>query len=333
MRPFPIAPSRRRWMTLAGAGLAGAWLPTGVGAQAYPDKPLKIIVPYPPGGGADSWARTVSSKLEKVIGQPVLLDYKPGASTTIGAEAAARSAPDGYTMFFIDSTTFAYVPHLRKVNYDPLKSFVPVGLLGVGPMLLVANPNVPVRSVAELITYAKANPNKLTIASAGVGSPHHLIGEFFKSRAGIALNHVPYKGAVQYIADLIGGQVDLAVSTITPALPHLQAGKLRPLGVSSARRSSALPDVPSIAEQGLPGFDEKPWNAFVVPAGTPAPVLEKLRAAYKATIEDPEVAGTLRRGGIEDVGSWTPQQIADQMQADHAKWGEVIRKAGIKMEG
>ena len=326
--------ARREAIKRMGAVAAlGVALPGAGVAQSFPEKPIRMIVPYPPGGGADSWARTVAGKLEKVIGQPVIFDYKPGGSTTIGADAAARSPADGYTLFMIDSTAFAYVPNMRKVSYDPIRSFVPVGLLGVGPMLLVAGPNVPVRSVPELITYAKANPGKLTIASAGVGSPHHLIGEFFCDRAGISLTHVPYKGAVQYIADLLGGQVDLAVSTITPALPHLQSGRLRPLGVSSAVRSSALPDVPTIAEQGLPGFDEKPWNCFVTNAGVPTAVLERLRSAYRTTIEDPEVSNALRKAGIEEVGAWSPARIGEQMQADYVKWGEIIRKANIRLDG
>ena len=329
-------PDKTRRGALRWAGAAAAFaaaLPRHSVAQAYPEKPVKMIVPYPPGGGADSWARTVAGKLEKVLGQPVLFDYKPGGSTTIGADAAARSPADGYTIFMIDSTAFAYVPNMRKVNYDPIRSFAPVGLLGVGPMLLVAGANVPVRSVPELIAYAKANPGKLTIASAGVGSPHHLIGEFFRERAGISLTHVPYKGAVQYIADLLGGQVDLAVSTITPALPHVAAGRLRPLGVSSATRSSALPDVPTIAEQGIVGFDEKPWTCFVTNAAVPPAVLEKMRAAYKTTIEDPEVANALRKAGIEEVGAWNPTRIGEQMQADYVKWGEIIRKANIRLDG
>ena len=325
--------TRRELLRWAGAGAAAGSLAPWAQGQSFPDKPVKMIVPYPPGGGADSWARTVATRLEKALGQPVVFDYKPGGSTTIGADAAARSPADGHTLFMMDSTAFAYVPNMRKVNYDPIKSFAPVGLLGAGPMLLVANPALPVRNVQELIAYARANPGKVTIASAGVGSPHHLIGEFFRSRAGISLTHVPYKGAVQYIADLIGGQVDLAVSTITPALQHLQAGRLRPLGVSSITRSSALPDVPSIAEQGLAGFDEKPWTCFVTPAGVPPAVLEKLRAAYRTTIEDPDVASTLRKAGIEEVGAWTPARIGEQMQADLTKWGEVIRKANIRLEG
>lgn len=332
-RRFPPSTNRRALLKLAGAGTAVATLNGPVRAQNYPDKPLKMIIPYPPGGGADAWARMVAAKLETVTGQPVIFDYKPGGSTTIGADAAARSPADGYTVFLIDSTAFAYVPNMRKVNYDPIRSFTPVGLLGVGPMLLVANPNLPVRNVQELIAHAKANPGKVTIASAGVGSPHHLIGEFFKSRAGISLTHVPYKGAVQYIADLVGGQVDLAVSTITPTLQHIANGRLRPLGVSSAKRSSALPDVPAIAEQGMPGFDEKPWSCFVSPAGVPPAVLEKLRAAFRTTLEDPEVSGNLRRVGIEEVGAWTPAQMTEQIQADFQKWGEVIRAANIRLDG
>ena len=324
--------TRRDLLKLAGASFTIGGFHGGASAQAYPDKPVKMIIPYPAGGGADAWGRTVAAKLEKVLGQPVIFDYKPGGSTTIGADAAARSPADGYTIFMIDSTAFAYVPNMRKINYDPIKSFTPVGLLGVGPMLLIANPNLPVRNVQELIAHAKANPGKVTIASAGVGSPHHLIGEFFRNRAGISLTHVPYKGAVQYVADLVGGQVDLAVSTITPVLQHIATGRLRPLGVSSAKRSSALPDVPAIAEQGLAGFDEKPWSCFVAPAGVPPAVLEKLRAAYKSTIEDPEVSASLRKVGLEEVGAWTPAQIGDQMQADFVKWGDIIRKANIRLD-
>ena len=323
--------SRRDLLKLVAASSAIAAHGRSI-AQGYPDKPLKMIIPYPAGGGADSWGRTVAGKLESVMGQPVIFDYKPGASTTIGADAAARSPADGYTVFMIDSTAFAYVPNMRKINYDPIKSFTPVGMLGVGPMLLVANPNLPVRNVQELIAHAKANPGKVTIASAGVGSPHHLIGEFFKNRAGISLTHVPYKGAVQYIADLVGGQVDLAISTITPALQHIASGRLRALGVSSAKRSSALPDVPSISEQGLNGFDEKPWSCFVTPAGVPPAILEKLRAAFRTTLEDPEVSGNLKKVGLEEVGLWSPAQMADQMQADLLKWGEVIRAANIRLD-
>jgi tripartite-type tricarboxylate transporter receptor subunit TctC len=322
--------NRRRMLALTGGVgiLATRWSV----AAGFPDRPVKLIVPYQAGGGADAWARIVAGRLEKALGQPVVFDYRPGASTTMGAEAASRAAPDGYTIHLIDSTGFAYVPNMRKVGYDPIGSFVPLGFLGVLPMVLVANPSVPVRGIQDLIAYARANPGKLNHASAGVGSPHHLIAELFKARADIEMNHVPYKGAVQYVADLVSGQVDLAVSTIGPASQHIQSGRLRALGVTSAKRSIALPDVPSIAEQGIAGFDEKPWNCFVAPVGVPTEPLERLRNAFRTALTDPEVVTALGKTGVEDVGALPVEQIAPQIRSDLAKWGEVIRRAKITMD-
>ncbi|MFN7644482.1 MAG: Bug family tripartite tricarboxylate transporter substrate binding protein [Burkholderiales bacterium] len=324
--------TRRDALRMAGAG-AAAWTLAGRAAAApYPEKPVRLIVPYPAGGGADSWSRIVAPRLEKQLGQPVVFDYRPGGSTTIGADATARSPADGYTIHLYDSTAFAYVPNMRRVSYDPIKSFVPLAFLGVLPFVFVAHPSLPVKTIPELVAHAKANPGKLTCASAGVGSPHHLIAEIFKSRNGITMNHVPYKGAAQYIADLVGGQVDLAVSTVGPAAQHVQAGRLRALGVSTVRRSVALPDVPTIAEQGIEGFDEKPWNCFVAPAGLPAEPLERLRAALKVVLEDPEVIAALNKAGCEEVGRMPVAQITDTMRADLAKWGEVIRAANITLD-
>ncbi len=326
------AAGARRRVLGAGAALA-AWSATAPArASGFPDKPLRLIVPYPAGGGADQWARIVAGRLEKVVGQPVVFDYRPGASTTIGADAAARAPADGYTLHQYDSTAFAYVPNMRKVGYDPLKSFVPVAFLGDAPFVLIAHPSVPVKTVPELVAHARANPGRLNVASAGVGSPHHLIGELLKQRAGIAMNHVPYKGAAQYIADIVGGQVDLAVSTIGPALQHIQSGRVRALGVTTGQRASSLPDVPTIAEQGFEGFDEKPWNCFVVPAGTPADVVERLRAAFRTVYDDPEVVAALRKAGLERVGAVPADRLTDLMRADLAKWGDVIRRANITLE-
>ncbi len=262
----------------------------------------------------------------------MIFDYRPGGSTTIGADATARAPADGYTIHLYDSTAFAYVPNMRRVTYDPVKSFVPLAYLGVLPFVVVAHPSVPVKTIPELIAYAKANPGKLSCASAGVGSPHHLIAEIFKIRNGITMNHVPYKGAAQYIADLVGGQVDLAVSTVGPAVQHVQAGRLRALGVSTIKRSVALPDVPTIAEQGVEGFDEKPWNCFVGPAGIPAEPLEKLRAALKSVLEEPEIVAALNKAGCEEVGKVPVAQLTDMMRSDLAKWGDVIRRANITLE-
>ncbi|MFM1989204.1 MAG: hypothetical protein RJA99_2161 [Pseudomonadota bacterium] len=323
--------TRRTVLRAAGAAAAATLVP-GARAAGFPDRPPKLIVPYPAGGGADQWARIVAGKLEKVLGQPFVFDYRPGASTTIGAEAAARAPADGYTIHQYDSTAFAYVPNMRRVAYDPLKSFVPLAFLGDAPFVLVAHPSVPARSLAELVAFAKANPGRLSVASAGVGSPHHLIGEILQQRAGVRLNHVPYKGAAQYVADLVGGQVDLAVSTIGPALQHIQAGRIRAFGVSTATRASALPDVPTIAEQGYAGFDEKPWNCFVAPAATPADVVERWRGAFRTAYDDAEVVAALRRAGLEQVGAHPVDRLAEMMRADLAKWGEVIRRANITLE-
>jgi len=324
--------TRRDALRMAGAG-AAAWTLAGRAAAAgYPEKPVRLIVPYPAGGGADAWSRIIAPRLEKQLGQPVVFDYRPGGSTTIGADATARSPADGYTIHLYDSTAFAYVPNMRRVSYDPIRSFVPLAYLGVLPFVIVAHPSLPVKTIPELVAHAKANPGKLTCASAGVGSPHHLIAELFKSRNGITMNHVPYKGASQYIADLVGGQVDLAVSTVGPAAQHVQAGRLRALGVSTARRSMALPDVPTIAEQGIEGFDEKPWNCFVAPAGLPAEPLERLRAAFKGVLEDPEVVAALNKAGCEEVGRVPVGQLTEMMRSDLAKWGEVIRAANITLD-
>jgi tripartite-type tricarboxylate transporter receptor subunit TctC len=324
--------TRRDLLKLAGASAAALGLAGRAGASGFPDKPIRLIVPYPAGGGADTWSRIVAGRLEKELGQTIVFDYRPGGSTTIGADAAARAPADGYTIHLYDSTAFAYVPNMRKVSYDPVNGFVPLAHLGVLPFVLVAHPSVQARSVGELVAFAKANPGKLNCASAGVGSPHHLIAEIFKARNGITMNHVPYKGAAQYIADLVGGQVDLAVSTIGPAVQHVQAGRLRALGVSTGKRSVALPDVPTFAEQGMTGFDEKPWNCFVGPAGIPAEPVEKLRTALRTTLQDPAVVAALNKAGCEEVNTVPVAQIADLMRADLAKWGEVIKRANITLE-
>ena len=322
---------RRITLTL-GAASVGLALADRTAAQSFPDKPIKIIIPLPPGGGVDLWARIVTAKLEKLLGQPIVFDYRPGGSGTIGAEAAARAAADGYTMHLIGSAPFAYLPHMRKLTYDPLSAFVPLGALGAVPFLLVVNPNVPARNIAELVAYAKANPGKLNYASSGIGSSNHLFCELFKIRTGIEMNHVPYKGVAQYNPDLIGGVVDLAFTTVAAAIPHLQTGKLRAIGVTSAKRSAVIPSVPTIAEQGVPGFDEKAWVFFVGPAGIPAEPLARLRAAIRTSLEDPEVVTALRNAGVEEVGSVPVDKIAELMRSELNKWGEVIRQAKITMD-
>lgn len=301
--------------------------------SAWPEgRNITMIVPFPPGGVADTVGRPVAEALARELKATVLVENRAGAGGGLGMAAAARAPADGYTLHQYDSTAFAYVPNMRKVGYDPLRSFVPVAFLGDAPFVLIAHPSVPARTLPELVAHARAHPGRLNVASAGVGSPHHLIGELLKQRAGITLNHVPYKGAAQYIADIVGGQVDLAVSTIGPAAQHIQSGRVRALGVTTGQRASSLPDVPTIAEQGFEGFDEKPWNCFVVPAATPADVVERLRTAFRAVYEDPEVVAGLRKAGLERVGSVPAERLTELMRADLAKWGEVIRRANITLE-
>ncbi len=322
---------RRRLMFACGLQ-AMLGTPMVARASGFPERPLKLIMAYPPGGGADQWARIIARPLEAQLGQPIVFDYRPGGSATSAADAAARAANDGYTIHMIDSTALAYVPNLRRVSYDPTKSFTPLGYVGAVPMCIVATPSISVRSVEELVALASKKPGQLNCASAGVGSPHHLIAEFFKIRAGIRIGHIPYKGATQYLSDLAAGQVQLAVSTIAPAVPYVQSGRLRVLGVTTAQRVSAMLDVPTIAEQGYPGFDEKPWSCFVAPTGLPSAVLERLRAALQTVLGSDEVAAALRQVGLEDIHGLAVEKVSGRIAEDLAKWKMVIQQAGITLE-
>ncbi len=323
--------SRRKTLAL-GAGFVGLALADRTAAQSFPDRPIKIIISVPPGGAVDLFARIVTAKLEKLLGQSIVFDYRPGGGTAIGAEAAARAPADGYTIHQIGSAAFAYLPNMRKVPYNPLTSFVPLGALGAASLLLVVNPKVPARNIAELVAYAKANPGKLNYASSGIGSSNHLFSELFKMRTGIQMTHVPYKGVAQYNPDLIGGVVDLAFTSTAASIQHLQAGKLRAIGFASAKRSAEIPSVPTISEQGVTGFDEKSWILFVGPAGIPAEPLARLRVALRTSLEDPEVVTALQNAGLEEIGSVPVDKVPELMRSELNKWGEVIRNAKITMD-
>ena len=322
---------RRKTLALGGA-FVGLALSNRTAAQSFPDRPIKIIISVPPGGGVDLWARIVTAKLEKLLGQPIVFDYRPGGGTIIGAEAAARAPADGYTIHQLASAAFAFLPNMRKVPYNPLTSFVPLGTLGGVSLVLVVNPKVPARNIAELVAYAKANPGKLNYASSGIGATNHLLSELLKMRTGIQMVHLPYKGVAEYNTALISGVADLAFTTPASAIPYLQTGKLRAIGVASAKRSAVIPSVPTIAEQGVPGFDEKSWYVFVGPAGIPAEPLARLRAAFRTTLEDPEVVTSLQNAGVEEVGSVPVDKVAELMRSELNKWGEVIRNAKITID-
>ena len=302
-------------------------------AQNYPTKPVRLIVPYATGGGTDFFARTVGSKLGEQLGQTIIVDNKPGAATIIGAEAAARSAPDGYTALVADSTTLAVNPSLyKKLPYDPVKDFAPVTLTARFAMLLVVNPTLSkATSVKELIEEARKEKDGMSYASVGPGTTHHLTMELFQQRAGIKLTHVPYKGAGPAIQDLVGGQVPVMFLDLAAGAPMIKAGKIKVLGVASPKRIAALPNVPTLAEQGIADFEAWAWQGLVVPAGTPGDIVARLNSEYAKAVADPAVRQKLVDAGIEPVTS-TPEQMASYVKSETAKWAQVIKQANIKVE-
>jgi tripartite-type tricarboxylate transporter receptor subunit TctC len=301
-------------------------------AQSYPTKPIRLIVPYPPGGGTDFFARTVSAKLSDNLGQQVVVENRPGAATIIGAEAVAKSAPDGYTILLGDTATFAVNPTLyKKLPYDPLKSFEPISLTGRFALLLVVHPSVQANSVAELIALAKAKPGTLNYASPGPGSPHHLAMALFMQRTGINMLHVPYKGAGPAIQDLLGGQIPTMFLDLAAGAPQIKGGKIRALGVASPKRIAALPDLPTLAESGLPGFEAWAWQGLVAPAGTPPEVVAKLGAEYARAIGDPGIRQKIVDAGVDPLQS-SPREFTDYIRSEQEKWAKVVKDGNITVE-
>jgi tripartite-type tricarboxylate transporter receptor subunit TctC len=300
-----------------------------VGAQTYPNRPIRCIVPYVAGSSPDVVARIVVPKLSERLGQPVVIDNRGGANSIIGTETAVRSVPDGYTIL-LGATALATNPSLYKLPYDAAKSFSPITQTVAVHFLLVVHPSLPVRTVAEFITLARARPGELTFGSAGNGSPGHLAGELLKSLSSIKLVHVPYKGGPQATADLIGGQIQLQFDVIATALPYIKAGKTRALGVSSVKRSTILPDMPTIAET-VPGFNMAGWQGFLAPAGTPDEVIQRLHREIVAVFALPDVRQRMFDLGYETVGS-SPREFAEFMRADTAQFAKIISGAGIRPE-
>jgi tripartite-type tricarboxylate transporter receptor subunit TctC len=304
----------------------------GAAAQDYPSKPIKIVVPTPPGGIADILARQVGQKIGENTGATVVVENKSGATGQVAAQFVAKSPADGYTIFIGYHSTHAMLQHLvAKLPYDPDKDFVPVIYLALAPNILVVNPSVPARSVQELIGYAKANPGKLTFASQGIGSTGHLGGEQFKQSAAIDISHVPYRGAAPALQDLIAGQVSMMFDVVPLSKEHIAAGKVRALAVATKQRVPALPDVPTMAEAGLPDVEAGAWWGLLFPAGTPPQIVEWLNREAKRALSAPDV-----RARLEDQGMTlylgTPAEFADHITTETKRWGEVIRKAGIKPE-
>ena len=322
------------WRLAMGALLAFSALAAApmAGAQAYPAKPIRIVVPFPPGGATDILARAVAQKLTDAWGQAVVVDNRPGAGGNIGSELVAKAAPDGYTLEMGTVGTHAINASLyAKMPYDHVKDFAPVILVAGVPNVLVVNPSLPVSSVQELIAYAKANPGKLNFASSGNGTSIHLAGELFKVMAGVQMTHIPYKGSAPALQDLIGGQVQLMFDNLPPSLPHIKAGKLRALAVTSATRSSALPDTPTIAESGLPGFEASSWFGVLAPAGTPPAIIAKLNGEIAAWLASAEAKERMLALGA-NIGGGSPEDFARHIAAETAKWQKVVKASGAKVD-
>jgi tripartite-type tricarboxylate transporter receptor subunit TctC len=302
-----------------------------VSAQSFPVKPITIVVPASPGGAIDLAARLVGQKLTESMGQPVLIDNKTGATGIIGTDFVAKAAPDGYTLALVASS-HAINPSMKKVMpFDAIKSFEPVVLTHVVPLMLVVSPSLPVKTVKELIAYGKANPGKLTFASSGSGGAPHFSGELFKTMAGIEMVHVPYKGSTLAHPDLLSGRTSVMFDTVAAINMQVKADKVRALAVTTAKRSSVAPTVPTMAEAGLPGYETSTWGGVLAPAGTPKAVVAKLNTEINKALNMPDVRQRLQEAGIE-VGGGTPQQFTDFIQSETVKWAKVAVDAGIKPE-
>jgi tripartite-type tricarboxylate transporter receptor subunit TctC len=322
------------WLrTLVFTAAAAASLPAPVAqAQTYPTKPLKLIVPYAPGGSTDQLARAVAERLGQALGQPVVVENKPGANTIIGAEAAAKAAPDGYTLFVGSSASLAVNRLLyEKLPYDPKHDFAGVTLLAQSPLVMEVNPSVPAKTVKEFVELAKAKPGSINFASVGKGNPLHLAGELFNSMAGVDTIHVPYNGSAPALTALLGGQVQLMYDVILTSQPHIKAGKLRAIAVTGAKRVSILPDVPTIAESGYPGFEAGIWFAMVVPKATPAPIVQRLNAETTKILHQPEMKARFDRLALELIPS-TPDEVLQFADHEQARWARVIKEKNIRLD-
>ena len=314
-------------MNKALAALLLAAAPLVAQAQSWPDRPVKIVVPFGPGGFTDVAARILQKELGASLGQAVIIENKPGAGSTIGTAEVANAKPDGYTLAMV-STTHVISPHLYKqIPYDPIKGFTPVMKLAEGPYVLVVHPSLAARNVAELIALAKAQPGTIDYASSGNGSAQHLVGALFNSSAGVKLNHVPYKGSNQAMNDVIAGNVKVSFVGVPNALPNLASGKLRALGVSTAKRYAELPDVPAIAEAGVPGYDATVWLGLLAPAGTPREVVQRINTEIGKVLSTPEARKLMSSAGV-DVSIAGSEDFGKLLASELDRWGKVVRETG-----
>jgi tripartite-type tricarboxylate transporter receptor subunit TctC len=299
--------------------------------DTYPSQPIKWVVPFPPGGAMDTMARTLGESLSVSMKQPVVIENRPGAGGAIGSGMVAKAAPDGHTMMIV-SIGHAVNPSIYpKLSYDATKDFEPVSLVGIVPNLLVAHPSVKANNVKELIALAKAQPGKLTYASAGNGTTVHLAAELFNSMAGVDIMHVPYKGSAPAVTDLMGGQVDIMFDSLSSAKPYVESGKLKALAVTTVKRSSVFPNVPTIAESGIPGYELSGWYAVFVPAKTPKAIVDRLNAELVKALKQASVRARFAQIGAEPVGS-SPQELANTLKTETTRWAKIVRERNIKAD-
>ncbi|QHI96597.1 tripartite tricarboxylate transporter substrate binding protein [Xylophilus rhododendri] len=323
---------KRTFLLAASCALATAFTPA-VYADSYPSKPITLVIPFPPGGPTDAMARTLAAEIRDRIGQTMVVENRAGAGGNIGAEYVARAEPDGYTLMFGTSGPLAINASLyRKINYDPTRSFAPVIRVGHLPNILVVHPSLPVKSVPELIAYSKAHPGTLSYASSGNGASSHLAGVMFNALAGTDFQHIPYKGTGPALNDLLGGQVGMSFTDILTAMPYVKTGKLRALGVTTAARSHAMPEVPTVAEQGLAGYDVSVFFGIVAPAGTPADRIAVLNKAFAAVLASPKVKELFASQGLEAATDIRPQALAQFIASETAKWSTVVKQSGAQLD-
>jgi tripartite-type tricarboxylate transporter receptor subunit TctC len=326
---------RRQFLSSLAVATLVAAMPGSVraqDAQTYPAKPIKIVVPFAPGGTSDVLARSIGQRLTAMWGQPVVVENRPGAGGNIGAEAVARAQPDGYTLLMIDIGTLTISPSVfPKLAYDPIKDLAPITIVAVSPHALVVHPSVPANSVPELIAYAKANPDAINFANPGNGTLIQLAGEQFKALTGITMTQVPYKGGAQALVGVMGGEVNMTLNGLLATLPHIKSGKLKALAIASTRRNEALPDLPTVSEAGVTGFQSGSWQGLLATGGTPKDIIAKLNAAVGDILRTPEMKHQLTEQGAEVVAN-TPEQFAAILREDLAKWTKIVKDSGIRAD-
>lgn len=323
-----------KFLFLAGVVVmpVAAQTPSTSSGQAFPTKTIRFLVGFAPGGSTDIVARLIAQEMSKSIGQQVLVDNRPGAGGNIAAEVTTKSPPDGHTIFACTTGVFAIQPFLySKLPYDPEKGFAPITQTGSLPYIVVTHPSLPAKNIREFITMAKARPGEINYASSGIGTASHLSAAYFASTAGLKLVHVPYKGSGQIMGDLIGGQVVMLFDQPVSSIHHVRSGKLRVLGISSGKRFVTMQDIPTIAEQGVPGFEAISWAGVCAPGGTPRPIVDKLHGEIVRVLKLPEIRDRLLRDGIEPIGS-TPEQFTEHTKREAVKWGKVVKDSGARVE-